>query len=456
MRILHLMILVLLVPLVLAVPPGTDDLPSDLDTSAFPNPNDSGGNSEEPIDESLRIETDDEEYQLQDTVEINGFGFIPEAENVEIEVLGESLFVEIDSNGRFEEEYTIPITVEKGEYAIVALNHEEPTQNPNSTITVWYPEPEIYTLPTQDNETPLVLGDDFLHNETVIVEFKSKDYEVQTEIDGSFELELPKQQEGNYSVYAEQKTNSEINATGKLEVFEEVPLITYYEDADADGYGSENSKDARTRPAGYVENNDDCNDGSASVFPGATEVCNGVDNDCDGTPDNGATCTDGNCESGVCVEETKEENPVKNPGNNQNDDQNEDQENNQPSTPPPAIEQPAEVEGGFNWMWLLIPLLLAILITGGVLGYVAYEGCLDLESFDGFTNGLKRAFGAESSSVASSNSGTSFSSPANPQLVNYIMKKRSEGYDDLTIRNALLKNNWPEPEIDNTFDSLYK
>lgn len=37
---------------------------------------------------------------------------------------------------------------------------------------------------------------------------------------------------------------------------------------------------------GYASNCGDCDDTNAAVHPGATEVCNGVDDDCDGTPDN--------------------------------------------------------------------------------------------------------------------------------------------------------------------------
>ncbi|MDI7269103.1 MAG: putative metal-binding motif-containing protein, partial [Myxococcota bacterium] len=39
----------------------------------------------------------------------------------------------------------------------------------------------------------------------------------------------------------------------------------------------------------------DCNDGDASVFPGAAEVCDGIDNDCDGVPDDGVTNGCGGC-----------------------------------------------------------------------------------------------------------------------------------------------------------------
>ena len=61
---------------------------------------------------------------------------------------------------------------------------------------------------------------------------------------------------------------------------------TYYEDADADGYGNDEvSKKTCTQPEKYVENNDDCNDGNNAIHPGATELCNGIDDDCNGDID---------------------------------------------------------------------------------------------------------------------------------------------------------------------------
>ena len=64
---------------------------------------------------------------------------------------------------------------------------------------------------------------------------------------------------------------------------------TYYLDGDADGYGR-SSVLACAPPAGYVATKGDCNDADASINPGASERCNGVDDDCDGTIDD-ATLT---------------------------------------------------------------------------------------------------------------------------------------------------------------------
>ncbi|MBM4390748.1 MAG: putative metal-binding motif-containing protein [Deltaproteobacteria bacterium] len=61
---------------------------------------------------------------------------------------------------------------------------------------------------------------------------------------------------------------------------------TYYVDKDGDGYGSASVTDlACAVPTGYAENADDCNDGASAINPGATEVCDTRDNDCDGAVD---------------------------------------------------------------------------------------------------------------------------------------------------------------------------
>ena len=67
---------------------------------------------------------------------------------------------------------------------------------------------------------------------------------------------------------------------------------TYYQDTDADGFGNASvSVQACTVPAGYVSNSTDCNDNNAAVKPGAVEICNGIDDDCDGQIDEGVKNT---------------------------------------------------------------------------------------------------------------------------------------------------------------------
>jgi len=73
------------------------------------------------------------------------------------------------------------------------------------------------------------------------------------------------------------------------------PMTTFYRDADADGHGAASSGTMLRCSAGggYVASNDDCNDTNVAIHPGATELCNGVDDDCDGTID--GTAADANC-----------------------------------------------------------------------------------------------------------------------------------------------------------------
>jgi PKD repeat protein len=64
--------------------------------------------------------------------------------------------------------------------------------------------------------------------------------------------------------------------------------VTQYLDADNDGFGTNAVTIADCEPQpGYVTVGGDCNDGNNAIYPGATEVCNGVDDDCDGLTDEG-------------------------------------------------------------------------------------------------------------------------------------------------------------------------
>ncbi|NRD46125.1 MopE-related protein [Corallococcus exiguus] len=62
----------------------------------------------------------------------------------------------------------------------------------------------------------------------------------------------------------------------------------WYRDADGDGYGSPNdTKQSGVQPQGYVDNASDCDDTRSNVRPGASEVCDGVDNNCNAQVDEG-------------------------------------------------------------------------------------------------------------------------------------------------------------------------
>ena len=72
--------------------------------------------------------------------------------------------------------------------------------------------------------------------------------------------------------------------------------FTWYLDADGDGYYTGSGINACTSPgSGYrstgLLGGGDCNDDNTAIHPGATEVCNGIDDNCDGQIDEGTSIT---------------------------------------------------------------------------------------------------------------------------------------------------------------------
>ncbi|MEK7256819.1 MAG: putative metal-binding motif-containing protein, partial [Bacteroidota bacterium] len=72
-------------------------------------------------------------------------------------------------------------------------------------------------------------------------------------------------------------------------------LFTFYRDFDSDDFGNVDSTLADDElPPGYVPDSTDCNDQNAAIHPGAPEICNNLDDDCNGNPEATTTNWTGN------------------------------------------------------------------------------------------------------------------------------------------------------------------
>jgi len=85
---------------------------------------------------------------------------------------------------------------------------------------------------------------------------------------------------------------------------DEMVSTTCYADADGDGRGAGLASQLcgatlGTCPAGWSTTSDDCNDANRLISPSVTESCNGRDDDCDGSADEGFLCALGSARSGT-------------------------------------------------------------------------------------------------------------------------------------------------------------
>ena len=76
------------------------------------------------------------------------------------------------------------------------------------------------------------------------------------------------------------------NCDGEIDEGDAEGATEWYPDLDGDGYGDVATPIiACDQPSGAVDDSSDCDDAVATTNPGADELCDGVDNDCDGSVD---------------------------------------------------------------------------------------------------------------------------------------------------------------------------
>jgi hypothetical protein len=76
------------------------------------------------------------------------------------------------------------------------------------------------------------------------------------------------------------------NCDGNIDEDTAIDAITWFQDADKDGFGNNNNTTtACSIPSGYIADNTDCDDYDDDTNPSAAELCNGEDDNCDGNID---------------------------------------------------------------------------------------------------------------------------------------------------------------------------
>ena len=74
------------------------------------------------------------------------------------------------------------------------------------------------------------------------------------------------------------------NCDDEIDNVEEGATFTWYQDSDGDGFGNSDLDSLENTdceaPEGYASVDGDCDDSRSTVYPGAVEQCDGIDNDC--------------------------------------------------------------------------------------------------------------------------------------------------------------------------------
>lgn len=85
------------------------------------------------------------------------------------------------------------------------------------------------------------------------------------------------------------------------QIDEDATLADWYADVDGDGFGAGEPVETCDPEDGWVRTAGDCDDADAKRYPGATEICNGLDDNCVGGTDEGLLGTGPACAADSCA-----------------------------------------------------------------------------------------------------------------------------------------------------------
>lgn len=127
-----------------------------------------------------------------------------------------------------------------------------------------------------------------------------------------------------------------------------------------------------------------------------------------------------------------------------------------PSSLPPTTQNPAalEKEGGFPFLIVVVVCAL-ILLLGGTVGYLVYDGRLDPHDLKGSFEQLLHPEAKPLAHPFPGGAGPAGAGDPDEEIRHFIFSKRAGGYDDLTIRNSLVQRGWNEQEVDKVFQTVY-
>jgi hypothetical protein len=121
-------------------------------------------------------------------------------------------------------------------------------------------------------------------------------------------------------------------------------------------------------------------------------------------------------------------------------------------------------KGGIRW-WIF--LIAFVVIVGGLAGYLVYNGTLDISSIGAFQESVQNLFGSGSGGAPHTTAGPLVGEMPRQQpfgignaesqtIKAFIYSERTKGFDDLTIRSALIAKGWQKNDVDAMFDQIYR